>query len=51
MASNNPIVICFGYQSLLQKLITSAKMSKVPFDTQRSKLIVAKKHYAKHGLK
>ncbi len=46
VASNKPIVTCFGYQSLLKKLIPNANTSKAPLDIQRSKLTIAKEKFA-----
>lgn len=47
VTSNKPIVICFGYQSLPQKLITNANTSQAHLDIHRSKLVIVKWHLPK----
>jgi hypothetical protein len=43
IASNNPIVICLGYQFASRKLTTNAKISWAPLDIHNSKLVVVNK--------
>jgi hypothetical protein len=45
--SKIPNVTCFGYESTLKNLITTASLSCNPFDIQRSTLSIAKLHFAK----
>jgi len=46
IASNNPIVICLGYQFASRKLTTNAKISWAPLDIHNSKLVVVNKYLA-----
>ncbi len=46
IASNNPIIICLGYQFASKKLTTNAKISWAPLDIHNSKLVVVNKHSA-----
>jgi len=39
--------MCFGYRSTPEKLFTNAKISCPPFNIHKSKLVVAKWHFAK----
>jgi hypothetical protein len=46
VASNNPILICLGYQFASRKLTTNAKISWAPSDIHNSKLVVVNNHLA-----
>jgi hypothetical protein len=44
IVSNNPIIICLGYQFASRKLTTNAKISWALLDIHNSKLVVVNKH-------
>jgi len=43
------VTLCFGCQLAFKKLITYGKISRPPFDINKSKLVVAKWHSIKVG--
>jgi hypothetical protein len=47
IVSNDPYCNCLGYQFVKIKLTRSAKMSWAPIDVQKSKVIIANKHFLK----
>jgi len=47
LASNNPIMTCFGYELMDRKLTTITKTSWPPLDIYKSKVQVEVKHFAK----